>query len=215
MSSNDEPVSFLQPTAKSFEPAISRTIVFVRHGQYIREPAEQLTILGAEQARLTATALEDLEIHKMFSSTMPRAKQTASIISKKLGLSCSANDLYCEASLPAPPFFFKGDWIPDRSRKGIAALKKRMEVNKVRADEAFDTLFKQPNKGQSVHLVVAHGNIIAYWVGRALKMNPLNWLNLEIQQCSITTLRVDDSARIKLLGFSEVGHIPRSKRSYM
>lgn len=199
----------------AFEPAISRTIIFIRHGQYTRDPSEQLTILGAEQARLTATTLEGLNIDKMFSSTMPRAKQTAAIIAKKLDLPCAANELYCEASLPAPPYFFKGDWIPDRSRKGIAALKKRMEVNKVRADEAFDHLFKQPTRGHALHVIVAHGNIIAYWVGRALKMNPLNWLNLEIQQCSLTTLRVDDSARIKLLGFSEVGHIPRSKRSYL
>lgn len=198
----------------SFEPKVSRTLVFVRHGQYAKNP-EQLTILGAEQARLTATTLSELEIDKISCSTMPRALQTASIIAKKLGLDVTENELLRETSLPAPPFYFKGDWIPDRSREGIAQLKKRMLGNKKRADQAFDQLFKRPSRGRSTHLVVGHGNITAYWVTRALQMNTLHWLNLDILQCSITTLRVDDTGRIKLLGFSDVGHIPRSKRTYL
>lgn len=198
----------------SFEPEVSRTIIFVRHGQYVRDP-EQLTILGAEQARLTATALADLTIDKLFCSTMPRAIQTATIIGKKLDLKPHQEELFCEAHLPAPPSYFKGDWIKDRTRSGIAELKKRMESNRVRADEAFDEMFKPPTRGRSMHIIVTHGNVTAYWVARAIGMNSKNWLNLQIQQCSITTLRVDSEARITLQGFSDVGHMPRSKRTYL
>lgn len=201
-------------TPELLEPEIGRTLIFVRHGQYTHDP-ERLTELGLEQARLTAEALQEWNIDRIVSSTMPRAKETAGIIAKRLGLQPQANPLLCEARLPAPPFYFKGDWIKDKRPASIATLKKKMQINKNRADRAFDMMFKKPARGQSRHLIVAHGNVTAYWVCRALKIEPKNWVNLQIQQCSITTLSIDRQGRIKLMGFSDVGHIPFKKRTYL
>jgi len=174
----------------SIEPDPFRTVILVRHGQYTKQPGERLTILGAEQARLTATTLKDLEIDRLFCSNMPRAEQTAKIIGKSFRLE------------PVRKKFFRESMLREKLSREVA-------------DEAYEFLFKTPARGQSIDLVVAHGNVIRYWVCKTLGTKADRWLDLDIHQCSLTTLRVDGEGRIKVLGFADIGHVPRSKRTYI
>lgn len=90
-----------------------------------------------------------------------------------------------------------------------------MKENKARADQAYDFLFKAPKNGVSTHIVVAHGNVIRYWVCKALGVDPKKWIQMDLQQCSITTIRVDKSGDAVLLGFADIGHIPLEQRTYI
>ncbi|MFH1376605.1 MAG: histidine phosphatase family protein [Candidatus Woesearchaeota archaeon] len=62
-------------------------IIFVRHG-LTKEGKEKKNLIkeGREQARLLAKRLKKEKIDKLYSSDMPRAKQTAEIISKEINL---------------------------------------------------------------------------------------------------------------------------------
>ena len=69
---------------------VTRTLVFVRHGQYESGDTDEekvLTPLGREQARLTGKRLQEMyegRIDKVVYSTMTRATETANIIRKEL-----------------------------------------------------------------------------------------------------------------------------------
>ena len=72
------------------KPSATRTLILIRHGQYEHredDPEKRtLTELGREQSRLTGERLRELgEKYTMVHySTMPRATETADIISKSL-----------------------------------------------------------------------------------------------------------------------------------
>ena len=67
-------------------------LYFIRHGQsqanldkIIATPDSPLTALGVSQAKETANRLLSFSIDKIFSSPMPRARQTAEVIADSIG----------------------------------------------------------------------------------------------------------------------------------
>ena len=72
------------------KPSATRTLILIRHGQYEHEQNDPdkriLTDLGREQARLTGERLREMgeKYTTIHFSTMPRATETANIISKSL-----------------------------------------------------------------------------------------------------------------------------------
>ncbi|MGE4131881.1 MAG: histidine phosphatase family protein [Bdellovibrionales bacterium] len=190
-----------------------RTIILIRHGQYEKKP-ERLTALGRKQANLVAKAVKPNVPAQLFSSTMPRATETAAILSDHLKLKPQKKSFLCEALLPGPPSF-TNQWlrnIPSKSEK--ANFKKSLKVNAKRADQAFHFLFRKPRFGQETMAVVAHGNVIRYWVCKALKVKSETWLKMDIVHASITALRINAKGELILLRFSDCGHLPLEMRTY-
>ncbi|MGZ3768500.1 MAG: histidine phosphatase family protein [Bdellovibrio sp.] len=196
-----------------FEPKIFRTIVFVRHGQYSSDP-EKLTSLGRKQAQRTAKAVALLQPSKIHCSTMPRAIETASIIGKHLGLKFRAKDIFREGLLPGTLGFNK------LITKGMSLKDKKEVIAKIKiarknADTAFKALFQSPKKGQSTEIVVAHGNVIRYWVCKALDISEDKWLKMDLRHTSLTTIRISKKGHIVLLGFADSGHLSLKMRTYV
>lgn len=196
-----------------FEPKIFRTIIFVRHGQYSSDP-EVLTALGRKQAKKTAKALRELMPSKLHCSTMPRAIETAAIIGQEIGLKARSSDVFREGLLPGTigfnNFVTKGK-TPEQVKEHFAKTK----LARKQADSAFSELFKTPQKGQSVEVVVAHGNVIRYWVCKALDISEEKWLMMDVSHTSLTTIRISKSGNMILLGFSDTGHLPLKMRTYV
>ncbi|MFV8249474.1 histidine phosphatase family protein [Bdellovibrio bacteriovorus] len=196
-----------------FEPKVFRTVVFVRHGQYSSNP-EELTALGRKQAKQTAKALRGLKPSKLHCSTMPRAIETAAIIGQELGLKARANDVFREGLLPGTVAF--NNFVT--TGKTPAQVKDHFAKTKLarkQADSAFNELFKAPVRGQNVEVVVAHGNVIRYWVCKALDIPEEKWLKMDVSHTSLTTIRVSKNGNIILLGFSDTGHLPLKLRTYV
>ncbi|WP_374027272.1 histidine phosphatase family protein [Bdellovibrio bacteriovorus] len=196
-----------------FEPKVFRTVVFVRHGQYSSNP-EELTALGRKQAKQTAKALRGLKPSKLHCSTMPRAIETAAIIGQELGLKARANDIFREGLLPGTIAF--NNFVT--TGKTPAQVKEHFAKAKLaqkQADSAFSELFKAPVRGQNVEVVVAHGNVIRYWVCKALDIPEEKWLKMDVSHTSLTTIRVSKNGNIILLGFSDTGHLPLKLRTYV
>ena len=57
-------------------------------------------------------------------------------------------------------------------------------------------------------LIVAHGNVIRFWVCRALGISEESWLRFSVYNCSLTWLEVyhDGTTTLRMLG--DVGHMP-------
>jgi serine/threonine-protein phosphatase PGAM5 len=178
-----------------------RKLILVRHGQYDAETG-QLTPLGRRQAATVARALRGVEISAIHCSTMPRARETADIVKKALRSKLEVRySPMLREKLPTP--------IPGKTtRADIPELKK----NLLRMRRAHARLAR-PARGERVELVIAHGNLIRMFVCLSLKLKPVTWLKMSINNCSITVLAIKDEATEYLGSFNEVGHLPRKMRT--
>lgn len=182
-----------------FEPKICRTLVFVRHGQYSKNP-EQLSELGREQAALAGEALKDFGPEWLLASDMPRAIETAEIVGARIGLSPKNSAEFREGVLPGMP------------RGGFPV--KRFATDKKRAEKAWKQLTKKPVRSEC-WAIVAHGNVIRYWACKALGIDPKKWVKMDVLQGSITVITVSDKGKTMLMAFNSAGHIPKAKQTFL
>lgn len=183
---------------------ITRYLVLIRHGQYVSDQArsEQLTQLGRLQAEKTAERLKQMphKFDRILYSDMPRATETAEIISKTLPevprKMCS---MLREGAPPVHP-------SPKLSR----ANDERSFRDGARIEAAFRQYFHRPDKDQeedSYELIICHANVIRYFICRALQLPPQAWLRMSIAHCGITIFAIRQDGRVSLRAMGDTGHL--------
>jgi serine/threonine-protein phosphatase PGAM5 len=75
-------------------------------------------------------------------------------------------------------------------------------------EEAFPLYFAPSPDVDRHDVVVCHGNVIRYFVTKALKVDSMAWLGMSIGNCSLTVITIEADGGMKLLSFGDVGHIP-------
>ena len=190
-----------------------RTIYLIRHGQYDQSDARDefvgkgLLPLGIAQARLLAARLRAMpvEFTSLTSSTMTRARQTAAVINREFPrLELKQSELICECTPPT--------W-----RKDVMAEAKAGETEAcVKNIEKFfrEFFIPAPDARDRHDIVVCHGNIIRYFVAKALQVDTMSWLQMSISNCSLTVIRVLPDGKMKLDAFGDYGHIPENMRTF-
>jgi serine/threonine-protein phosphatase PGAM5 len=182
-----------------------RTLYLIRHGQYdpVRgadsKTGNALNALGLEQARLVAERLAGLPVPftKLVSSEFTRARETAEILGARLSLGVERDALLNETMPP-------GYRVTAEPQSG--------------AEEQLDSAWRhynQPSTADHLHeLLVCHGNVIRWFVCRALGVDPTRWTRFEIANASLTIIQVqaDGSTRVQL--FNEVAHLPLEKQTW-
>jgi len=195
----------------------------IRHGHYFsKERSDQqkrLTRLGREQLVLTGRRLREVgfEYDAIVSSTMTRAKESASIIVDQLrdcppqeessdysSLSISVDQLLEEGAPlpPEPPMDF---WQPNAAQ---------FRADGPRIERAFQKYFAKPEEAQekdSHEIIVCHANVIRYCVCRALQVPPQAWLRMWLNHGSITWLTIRPEGRIVLRALGASGYMPPEK----
>jgi serine/threonine-protein phosphatase PGAM5 len=179
----------------------TRHILLIRHGQYDEEHDGGLTDLGREQAHRVGAALRGVTPRTIFVSTLRRARETAAIVSahfpdvpvRKMRLLCEA----VPTTIPRLPGF---------------ASAARIRADRTRADAAFAKLFR-PARASCSDVVVAHGNIIRFFVCKALGIPPITWVKLGSVHCGVTEVLVEPSGYMRLRSFNDTGHLPRRMRT--
>ncbi len=183
-----------------------RTLYLVRHGYYDhRDDADPdvgkaLVPLGVAQARMVAERLRSLpvEFTALFSSTMTRARQTSFIIQEDFpGLEVQQTRILRECT----PTTWREDIMADVPPEEAVVCEEQIEL-------AFSQFFTPSPDGDRHDIIVCHGNVIRYLVTRALNVEPRAWLGMSIGNCSLTVVRIRADGAMKLLQFSDVGHIP-------
>ncbi|MDB4938611.1 MAG: putative phosphoglycerate mutase [Labilithrix sp.] len=172
----------------------TRTLVFLRHGQYDAESRGELTELGREQARLTAKYLEAFRFDVVWSSTLPRAKETADIVASHLGgmrvrhTGLLREGLYTKV---------EGYDVPASERR----------EDRARADAAYAKIVRT-SRAERRELVVCHGNLIRYLMCRALHTPVSKWLRMTTSHCGLTRVIVRDSGAVRVVSYNETSHLP-------
>jgi serine/threonine-protein phosphatase PGAM5 len=199
---------FSGPAAIADEGAspAARTLILVRHGQYLDDPAADrslgpgLSALGVAQARLTGARLAALpyDFDALYVSPLQRARDTAASIGEAIGSDAFTvlEDLT--------------ECTPATRRKDIMARVSAEELAhcKAQLDRLFAAHFKPASGAERHELLVCHGNVIRYLVTRALGVDSTAWLSMSVGHASVTTIRIDADGRIKVLGVGDTGHIP-------
>ncbi len=172
----------------------TKTVYLLRHGQYyqIKRPLSErnapavdplddaaevqrdggLTPAGVQQAELTAQRLQDLPIDCIYASTLPGAMQTAAIIAQAQPQVETAvyRDLWeCIPHVPAK--------LAAKAEKYSAAVLKQ---DQEQATAAFARYFPSSHNAADRHeVIVCHGNLIRYFVCRALQVTLDAWVNMD------------------------------------
>ena len=187
-----------------------RTLYLIRHGEYhhgVDTPDEGcLDALGRQQARLVAERLDAMPVvfTSLQASTLCRARETAELIAPHFP------DL-------APTFHDDIRECTPRTRR--ADIMADLEAGEADACEAalsaaWERIARPAAYADAHDIVVCHGNIIRWWLCRALDVDPEAWLGMSIANASLTVLQVRGDGSVKVLSFADSGHIPYGMTTY-
>lgn len=187
-----------------------RTIYLVRHGAYDQDAkidpqiGGDLTPLGIAESRLVAARLRGLPFHfdSITSSTMARARETTAIIREALPDQRLAESSDLSECTPPATHQVK-DELPDVA----AACAKRM-------DQAFEERFIPSTTMAQNDLIVTHGNVIRFFVMKALGVETKAWLGISVAHCSLTVIQVTEKGAFRVLSVGDVGHLPANMQSW-
>ena len=191
-------------------PAV-RTIVLVRHGQYVPDPSADpklgpgLSPLGVAQAHLVGARLAGLpgKFDALYVSPLQRARDTAATIDEDFpGRQFTVVDDLAECTPPTR----RADIMKDQKPEDIAACKAQL-------DRVFDEHFRPAQGSERTELFVCHGNVIRYLVTRALGVDSTASLGMSIGHASITTIRVAADGNMQVIAVGDVGHLPANLRT--
>lgn len=195
-------------------------IVMVRHGQYISSDNDKdriLTKKGREQAVLCGKRLQELvdtgflfPIKYVYFSTMARASETHNLIMDNLSISPVINQpcsMIREGAVcrPNPP---STTWTPSDED---------FFKDNLRVEAGFMNHVHRASKNDTSNfttLLVCHGNVIRYFVCRALQIQPDHWLRMAVFNASITILDIHANGKVSLITLGDVGYMKPSMISY-
>jgi serine/threonine-protein phosphatase PGAM5 len=153
-----------------------------------------LTPLGREQARLAGRYLEDFHFDLVWSSTLPRARETADIVARQLGgMRVKHTGLLREGLYTK----VEGYEVPASERK----------EDRARADSAYARIVRI-SRNDRTELVVCHGNLIRYFMCRALHTPTTKWLRMTTSHCGLSRVLVRDTGAVRVVSYNETSHLP-------
>ncbi len=173
----------------------TRTILLLRHGDYEASGIGVLTPVGRDQASATAKFLADLDFDAIWSSTLPRARETAALVVSERTEKVRLTRLLREGMYTK----VKGYPVPASERR----------EDRVRAEAAYSKFFRTSRTNRT-ELFVCHGNLIRYFVCRALNVPISKWLRMTTNHCSLTRILIRDSGAVRVVSYNETGHLPQS-----
>jgi serine/threonine-protein phosphatase PGAM5 len=206
--------SVLHPASKN----VKRQVLLIRHGQYKNESGGHsdservLTPLGEQQARLTGEYLRsavlagaapeiyaDRAFRSVTSSNLTRAMQTAELIIEN----CDPGAKRIWQIDAALAERFPCDVQPPYPKTA------RPECHKI-VESAFKKYIHRPRAGNESHVdvIVCHGNVIRYFLCRALQLPPEAWLRFSLPHCSVTSISIRGNGNVSVNAVGSVAHLP-------
>lgn len=178
-----------------------RLLHFVRHGQYTDEQGPDfghLTARGIRQTEYLARQLGKLAFDQVHSSDLPRALQTAAIISDKLAAGPVKVTRALREVLPAGVM-------------GMRVSRKTITQARTQVDTLFRTLLR-PSRQPRHEVVVCHGNLIRTILCRLTGAPPKGFVNYLFHHTGVMRVVVFPNG-IRVLSVNDVHHLPATLRT--
>ncbi|MBD3248195.1 hypothetical protein GF382_02805 [Candidatus Falkowbacteria bacterium] len=188
-------------------------ITFIRHGNnnFVKEgtpwhPGPKLNKRGIKEANLTGKYLKDFPFDMIISSDMNRARQTAEIINK---YQKSNKDKKFDNIVFIRELSEHDEVIYSSKKRGTKKYKE--EMLKARVTLKFFKQLLKEYAGAKI-MIVAHGNVIRACLGTAMGFKLEKSPELNLFNCSISTLVFKDSDIKSIFHVNAVDH--HSDRSF-
>ena len=197
--------------AADIEKPAARTIMLVRHGNYVADDSidekigPHLSPLGVAQAYLAGARLANstMTFDHLYVSPMQRARDTAAAIAP--GFPQHRFEVIDDLAECTPPTR-RADIMAREKPADLAACKEKL-------DRDFARFFEPAPGKEQIDLIVCHGNVIRYLTTRALDVDSKAWLEMSVGHASITTIRVEADGKFKVIAVGDVGHVPPNLRT--
>jgi serine/threonine-protein phosphatase PGAM5 len=185
----------------------NRLLYLARHGEAINDG--ELSPHGQQQARLLGQRLASVPLTGIHHGPLPRAAQTAALISQ------------CLPGVPVHCSEVVGDYIPP-----VPDLQALPEVyarflHGVSADEyaagaklaaAAIEQHAVSAAAETHELIVTHSFLIAWFVRHAIDAPDERWLGLNAANCALTVILYRPHRPPRLLSFNDMSHLPPDLR---
>ena len=161
--------------------------------------------MGREQARLIGDRLAKLPVRmtSLVSSDYRRARETADIMGRLLGLTPGRDSLLHECTPPSE----RASIMDNYSAGEIAGCEANLAA-------AWAKVMR-PSPGTDAHdVLVCHGNVIRWLVSRSLGVVTRLWASMEIANASLTVISVRADSTTRLVMFNDVGHLPVDRQTW-
>lgn len=198
----------ISPAAFAAAGPGTRYLYLVRHGDYDStapgdpQAGPGLNPLGREQAALVATRLAafPIKFDTVVTSQLARARETGDIVAARLRQTVQRDG---DLSETRPP----GDGVP-------ASLV--VPGAEAQLQRAWTRYVKPAPAGKVAHdLLICHGNVIRWFVCRALGADPRQWSRMEIGNSSLTVIEIMPDGSTNLLLYNDTSHVPLGKQSWV
>jgi serine/threonine-protein phosphatase PGAM5 len=81
--------------------------------------------------------------------------------------------------------------------------------------DAWDR-YTRPSPAATRHdLLICHGNVIRWFVCRALGVDTRQWTRMEIGNTSITVIEIQPNGATQLLLYNDTSHVPLGQQSWV
>jgi serine/threonine-protein phosphatase PGAM5 len=91
-----------------------------------------------------------------------------------------------------------------------------LRIHKRQAERAFTQYIKKKARSKKVILIVCHGNIIRYMICRALGIDTLNWVKLDICQGALSVISYHKKRKaLEVVSHNDAGHIPLRYQTFV
>jgi len=189
-----------------------RYIYLVRHGWYDfgdqRDDriGKGLDSLGRIQAKLTGERLAGLPVrmNSLTSSMLTRAMETADDIGVLLRMQPERDSLISECQSPS----LRADLNTREPQADQDTCQARME-------RAYARYVRPAGAREDAHdVLVAHGNVIRWFVVKTLGLDTRSWTSLDLGNGSITAIAVRPDGSARLVAFSDTGHLPPAAQTW-
>jgi serine/threonine-protein phosphatase PGAM5 len=183
-----------------------RWIYLVRHGHYeawknsVVKGEGHITSFGKRQAMSMTKCISALPLSSVFCSSLNRAVETCKlIIDGTNGVEMRTSTLLQEV-MPVIP----ARWEPLLQNSSSQNL----VVDRDRAELSYSRHFASAVGKDKHDLIVAHGNLIRYFVCRALDVDVRSWGYMDIDHCSLTVIRISSNGWTQLVRLNDTCHLP-------
>jgi serine/threonine-protein phosphatase PGAM5 len=184
-----------------------RYLYLVRHGDYdstaLGDPqaGPGLNDLGRAQAALVANRLAafPVKFDSLVTSQLARARETGDIVAARLRLPVTRDAALSETRPPG---------------EGVAASLV-VATAEAQLKDAWDR-YTPPAPAATRHdLLICHGNVIRWFVCRALGVDTRQWTRMEIGNTSITVIEIQPNGATQLLLYNDTSHVPLGQQSWV
>lgn len=183
---------------------MARTLVYlVRHGEQGRSH-DGLSELGRAQSHLLGDRLREVPFAALHHSPLPRAVETAAILSGHLpGVPVHACDFVADRT-PMPS---AGDEVPERYAGFLTSVPWEERDDGAARLQAAVKYLGVTGPNDRYELAVTHNFVIGWFVRHALDAPSWRWLGLNQANAGLTIVQWQDRHRATLVCVNDTGHL--------